>query len=103
MNNQAIARSPADRLHSRPSVEAGTRHDRRRVSLLAVLSDGPLEDTEGRLNLYGQQLDEGYSAPGQVALSDTQQYGGRFGMPLTDQLRLDAKADRLVAARGERG
>jgi uncharacterized repeat protein (TIGR01451 family) len=48
----------------------------------------------GRLSLYGQMLDSGYSAPGLLARNDTQQYGGVFELPITEQLRLYAKGDR---------
>ena len=54
----------------------------------------------GRLNLYAQRLDAGYSAPGLTTLTDTQQFGGTFGMPLTERMRLAAKADRRVEKDG---
>jgi hypothetical protein len=47
----------------------------------------------GRLALYGQMLDEGYSAPGLPTLSDTTQYGGQLSAPLYEGLELDVKAD----------
>ncbi|NQZ97936.1 MAG: hypothetical protein HRU01_15615 [Myxococcales bacterium] len=50
----------------------------------------------GRLSLYVQMLDAGYTAPGLTALTDTQQYGGLFAMPITHQLEIHAKADRRV-------
>ena len=55
---------------------------------------------EGRVALYAQQLDAGYSAPGQAALKDTQQYGGTFRMPVTDRLSLTAKADQKTEEQG---
>jgi hypothetical protein len=51
---------------------------------------------DDHLSLYGQMVDEGYSAPGMNTLADTQQYGGTLGIALTKDLQLDAKADRLV-------
>ena len=33
---------------------------------------------EGRFQFYTQRLDAGYSAPGQMTIKDTQQYGGMF-------------------------
>jgi hypothetical protein len=54
----------------------------------------------GRLSLYAQMLGAGYSAPGQTTLSDTQQYGGVFDVPLTEQLSLRGKGDRSDAENG---
>jgi uncharacterized repeat protein (TIGR01451 family) len=47
----------------------------------------------GRLALYGQLLDEGYSGPGMTALNDTQQFGGVLGVPITKRLQFTAKGD----------
>ncbi len=49
----------------------------------------------GRLSLYGQRLGAGYTAPGQTALTDTDQFGGLFKLPLTERLDLSAKADHM--------
>jgi len=54
----------------------------------------------GRLSLYAQRTEAGYSAPGQLTLFDTDQYGGTFDMPVTDDLHLVAKADRSVEKDG---
>jgi uncharacterized repeat protein (TIGR01451 family) len=51
---------------------------------------------KGRLSVYAQRLEAGYSAPGQNALVDTDQIGGRFDIDLTDQLQLLAKADKQI-------
>jgi flagellar motor protein MotB len=59
-----------------------------------------LDNGKGRLTLYLQEVDGGYSAPGMAALTDTEQYGGTFGMPLTDRLHLRAKADSRVQDQG---
>jgi uncharacterized repeat protein (TIGR01451 family) len=48
----------------------------------------------GRLALYGQQLDEGYTGPGMTALTDTQQFGGVLGVPITKRLQFVAKGDQ---------
>jgi flagellar motor protein MotB len=52
------------------------------------------ENGRGRVTLYAQNLDAGYSAPGQLALTDTQHVGGTFRMPVTERLDVNAKADR---------
>jgi len=54
----------------------------------------------GRLSLYGQRLDAGYSGPGLNALTDTDQFGGLFRMPVTDRMQLAAKADGSIQDRG---
>jgi len=50
---------------------------------------------EGKVNLYGQTLGAGYSAPGLEALTDTEAYGGAFEVALTDAMRLRGKSDSL--------
>ena len=50
----------------------------------------------GRMTLYYQNLDAGYSAPGQIAATDTQQFGGTLDVPVTDEIAVVAKADRLM-------
>jgi hypothetical protein len=47
----------------------------------------------GRVTLYTQSLDGGYSAPGLQTLTDAENYGGTFQMPMTENLSLRAKSD----------
>jgi flagellar motor protein MotB len=47
----------------------------------------------GRLNLYFQSLEAGYSAQGLNTLTDTEQFGGTLTMPLTDRMHIAATAD----------
>ncbi len=54
----------------------------------------------GRVTLYSQNIDAGYSAPGQSALKDTEYFGGTFRMPVTSRLKLAAKGDRKVEEQG---
>jgi uncharacterized repeat protein (TIGR01451 family) len=54
----------------------------------------------GQLNLYGQHLDEGYSAPGLETQTDTDQYGGVLRVPVTNGVDVVAKADRVVQDEG---
>ncbi len=53
-----------------------------------------LPGARGRFAVYGQRLEAGYSAPGLNTLTDTDNYGGILEVPLTDELHLNAKADR---------
>jgi flagellar motor protein MotB/predicted porin len=59
-----------------------------------------LKRDRGRLTLYRQSLDGGYSAPGLATLTDTDNYGGTFRMPVTDKVSVRAKADRRVQDQG---
>jgi len=54
----------------------------------------------GRFTLYTQSLDAGYSAPGEAALKDTQQYGGTFKIPVTRSLSFAAKGDQKTEDHG---
>jgi len=49
---------------------------------------------KGRVTLYGQSLEAGYSAPGQATLKDTTQYGLTFGMPVSPRVTLGLKGDQ---------
>jgi lipopolysaccharide assembly outer membrane protein LptD (OstA) len=50
--------------------------------------------SKGRLTMYTQNLDAGYSAPGLETLTDTRYYGGTFKLPIGERLDLNAKVDR---------
>jgi flagellar motor protein MotB len=54
----------------------------------------------GRVSLYMQSLDAGYSAPGQATIKDTEQYGGTFRMPVSKRLSLAAKGDQKTEDQG---
>jgi flagellar motor protein MotB len=54
----------------------------------------------GRITAYMQNLDAGYSAPGQSTIKDTKHYGGTFRMPVTSQINLAAKASQRVEDQG---
>src|SRR5215813_7458617 len=55
---------------------------------------------DGRFTFYNQRLDSGYSAPGQMTIKDTEQYGGMFKMPVTSRLSLMAKGDQKTQDQG---
>jgi flagellar motor protein MotB len=48
---------------------------------------------KGRVALYDQTIDAGYSAPGLSMLTDAETYGGSFKMPVTERVSLNAKSD----------
>ena len=55
---------------------------------------------DGRVTFYVQNLDAGYSAPGQATIKDTEVYGGTFRMPVTKRLSLAAKGDQRTEDQG---
>jgi flagellar motor protein MotB len=55
---------------------------------------------DGRLTFYTQNLDAGYSAPGQSTLKDTGFYGGTFRMPVTKRLNAAFKGDQRTEDQG---
>jgi hypothetical protein len=55
---------------------------------------------DGRFTFYLQNLDAGYSAPGQATIKDTEHYGGTFRMPVTSRLSLVAKGDQKTEDQG---
>src|SRR3989475_464042 len=55
---------------------------------------------KGRLTLYSQNRDAGYSAPNQSTLKTTEQYGGTFKMPVANRLTLAAKGDQSTEDQG---
>ncbi|MGD8339260.1 MAG: OmpA family protein, partial [Gammaproteobacteria bacterium] len=70
-----------------------------RMDLSLALEDfiGALE---GRVTLYGQDVDAGYAAPGLTTLQDTRTYGGSFALPVNDRMTLAFKADSRVQDQG---
>ncbi|HET9307404.1 MAG TPA: OmpA family protein [Candidatus Sulfotelmatobacter sp.] len=70
-----------------------------RADLSLGLSDF-VRGHDGHFAFYTQRLDAGYSAPGQLTIKDTQQYGGMFKMPVTSRLSLMAKGDQKTEDQG---
>ncbi len=55
---------------------------------------------DGRFAFYTQRLDAGYSAPGQLTIKDTEQFGGIMKVPVTSRLSLIAKGDQRTEVQG---
>jgi hypothetical protein len=70
-----------------------------RADISVGLSDF-INGREGKLTFYVQNLDAGYSAPGQGTIKDTDFYGGSFRIPVTSQFTLAAKADQRREVEG---
>jgi hypothetical protein len=67
---------------------------------VSMASNDLLGFGNGRLTLYIQDAEAGYSAPGLATLSDTRNVGGTFRMPVLDRLSLNAKVDNRVQDEG---
>jgi hypothetical protein len=52
------------------------------------------------VTLYRQTLGAGYSAPGLTTLTDTDNFGGTFTMPITERLSVKAKGDQRTQLQG---
>jgi hypothetical protein len=71
----------------------------RRADISVNLGDF-VEFTDAQLNLYVQEVDAGYSAPGLAALTDTENYGGSLTLPIGEKFSMRAKADSRVQDQG---
>lgn len=58
------------------------------------------ENWDGKARVYMQDVEAGYSAPGQVTAKDTTQYGGSAEMPLTKSLGAQLKLDKKEIDQG---
>ncbi len=72
-----------------------------RADLSVGLSDF-FKGHDGRFTFYKQNLDAGYSAPGQATIKETEQFGGTFRLPVTNRLSLAAKGDQRIEDPGAR-
>ncbi len=70
-----------------------------RTDLSVALNDFN-EKWRGRFTLYGQLLEAGYAAPGQVAERETGQAGGSAEFPVSERLSLNLKGDRRSVEQG---
>ena len=84
---------------TQPPADSGTAATAYRVDASAGLQDFN-ENWRGRVTLYNQVLEAGYSAPGQVANQDTSQIGGTAELPLTSRLGLHLKGDKRTVDKG---
>ncbi|MDD2580921.1 MAG: OmpA family protein [Desulfuromonadaceae bacterium] len=80
-------------------VDASTTASAYRFDVSTGLQDFN-KNWRGKVTLYGQKLEAGYSAPGQVAAQDTSQIGGMAELPVTDRLGLHLKADKRTVDQG---
>ena len=78
---------------------ANSKADAYRADLSIGLNDF-FQGHDGRFQFYTQRLGAGYTAPGQMTLKDTEQYGGLIKMPVTTRLSLVAKGDQRTEDQG---
>jgi outer membrane protein OmpA-like peptidoglycan-associated protein len=67
---------------------------------LSLSSKELLNFGNGQLTLYRQDVDAGYSAPGLTTLTDIENYGGTFNMPIAERASVGAKVDQLTQEQG---
>jgi flagellar motor protein MotB len=67
---------------------------------LSLSSKELLNLGNSQLTLYMQEVDAGYSAPGLTTLTDTENYGGTFNMPIAERASVGAKVDNLTQEQG---
>lgn len=70
-----------------------------RADLSAGIGD-LLKNGKGRVTLYTQAQDAGYSAPGLTTLSDRTYYGGTLDLPIGEKLSVVGKADHREQGAG---
>ncbi|MDH3645005.1 MAG: flagellar motor protein MotB, partial [Gammaproteobacteria bacterium] len=56
--------------------------------------------SNGKVTMYVQEVEAGYSAPGLTALTDTENYGGTLSLPIGDRFSLGAKVDNRTQQQG---
>ena len=67
---------------------------------LSMASRDILGFGDAQLTVYAQEVEAGYSAPGLVALTDTENYGGTFSMPVAERFSIGAKVDHRIQEQG---
>jgi flagellar motor protein MotB len=67
---------------------------------ISLSSNDLLKYGDSQLTYYVQNVEAGFSAPGMIALTDTENYGGTFSMPLFGKLLVGAKLDKRIQEQG---
>ncbi len=74
-----------------PAAFADARADAKRADLSISLDD--FSGLEGKLALYVEDVEAGFSAPGLTAPRERKNYGGQFSLPVGERFSLLAKVD----------
>ncbi len=75
-----------------PAAFQNATADANRADISVSLGDF-FTSLDGRVSLYTQDVDAGYSAPGLTALTDTKTYGAAISIPVGDRLSFGTKFD----------
>jgi flagellar motor protein MotB len=67
---------------------------------LSIGLEDALPFMRGKLTLYKQELDPGYSGPGLATSNGTEHYGGALSVPVGGRLSVNAKSDRRIQEQG---
>ena len=67
---------------------------------ISLALDEVFTDIKGKVTVYKQDLEAGYSAPGLVALNNTEHAGGTLSMPVIDGSELKVKLDNKSQDQG---
>ncbi|MCG8391988.1 MAG: OmpA family protein [Pseudomonadales bacterium] len=71
-----------------------------RVDVSVGFRDVYANAVDGNMTVYRQQVDAGYSAPGQITAKDTEQVGGTLHVPVTSTTNVTVKVDALEQEQG---
>lgn len=82
-----------------PGEEEVISADAARYDASLALSDVH-EKLDGKMTVYQQSIDAGYSAPGQITAKDTDQVGGTLQTPVTDNTDVRLKLDQVRQEQG---
>ncbi len=82
-----------------PLLSTDSRAGAYRVDSSIALSD-VADHLPGKVTLYNQKVEAGYSAPGLSTLNDTTQLGGTLTLPVDERFSLRAKSDKKVQQQG---
>jgi flagellar motor protein MotB len=82
-----------------PGEFAGNKAGAYRADLSVGFED-ILPSLDGRLTLYGQDLEAGFSGPGFASPTDTENYGGTLSVPLSERMSVFARYDRVSQEEG---
>lgn len=82
-----------------PIISSNSSAGAYRVDTSVALSD-VVDDLPGKMTLYQQEVEAGYSAPGLSTARDTSQFGATLSMPVTERVNMRIKTDTKTQNRG---
>ncbi len=73
-------------------LDPNTKADAYRIEASTRLED-LVDNSRGTASVYTQNREAGFSAPGQLTANETEQFGGKLNMALSEDMNLNVKAD----------